>query len=163
MDFTLITVIAVALFFDFTNGFHDAANAIATSVSTRAISPRLAVLGAAALNFAGAFLSLQVAETIGSGIVDASAITLTVVLAGLIGAIAWNLLTWYLALPTSSSHALIGGLIGAGIAAGGLDVIHWHEVVDKVLVPSLLAPALAVPASGGIAVVLLLIVRRFAP
>src|SRR5438105_12920934 len=100
MDTTLVFVVLIALFFDFTNGFHDAANAIATSVSTRAVSPRLAVLGAAVLNFAGAFLSLKVAATVGSGIVDPTAVTLRVVLAGLIGAIAWNLLTWRLGLPS---------------------------------------------------------------
>ena len=118
-DLTLVAVIAVALFFDFTNGFHDTANSIATSVSTRALSPRIAVLFAAVLNFAGAFASIKVAATIASGIVDPDAITLSVILAGLVGAITWNLMTWFLGLPSSSSHALIGGVAGAAIAAEG--------------------------------------------
>ena len=109
-------VVAIALLFDFTNGFHDAANAIATSVATRSISPRLAVIGAGILNFAGAYLSLNVAKTIGSGIIDPHAITMDTILAGLVGAITWNLITWWRGLPTSSSHALIGGVAGAAIA-----------------------------------------------
>jgi PiT family inorganic phosphate transporter len=141
---TLVAVIAVALFFDFTNGFHDTANSIATSVSTRAISPRAAVAMAAVLNFVGAFISFAVAATIAKGIVDQEAITLDIVLAGLVGAITWNLLTWYVGLPSSSSHALIGGMIGSAIAAEGWDVVNWNGIVDKVLVPSLLAPFLGV-------------------
>src|SRR5919197_4111257 len=117
MELTLFSVVAVALFFDFTNGFHDTANAIATSVSTRALSPRLAVLSAAVLNFAGAFVSFAVAATVAKGIVDPDAITLKIVLAGLVGAITWNLITWYAGLPSSSSHALIGGMLGAAISA----------------------------------------------
>src|SRR6187401_499809 len=119
MDFELVAVIAVALFFDFTNGFHDTANSIATSVSTRAMSPRAAVLSSAVLNVLGAFVSLAVAATIATGIVDPEAITLNVVLAGLVGAITWNLITWFLGLPSSSSHALIGGVVGSAIAASG--------------------------------------------
>jgi PiT family inorganic phosphate transporter len=138
----LVAVVAVALFFDFTNGFHDAANAIATSVSTRALSPRLAVLMAAGLNFAGAFVSLKVAATVAKGIVNPDAITLRVVLAGLIGAITWNLITWYLGLPSSSSHALIGGVAGSAIAAAGFDVVKWGGLKEKVLIPSLAAPFL---------------------
>src|SRR5215213_4575246 len=106
-----LELVALALFFDFTNGFHDTANSIATSVSTRALSPRLAVLSAAILNFLGAFVSIEVAATIAKGIVDQEIITLQIVLAGLVGAITWNLITWYLGLPSSSSHALIGGII----------------------------------------------------
>src|SRR3954469_22910805 len=102
MNATLVAVVLVALFFDFTHGFHDAANAIATTVSTRALTPRIAVVFAAILNFAGAFISLKVATTIGKGIVDPAAVTLDVVLAGVVGAIAWNLTTWLLGLPTSS-------------------------------------------------------------
>ena len=124
MNATLVAVVVVALFFDFTNGFHDTANAIATSVSTRALSPRTAVGVAAVLNFAGAFLSIKVAATIAKGIVDPATITLNVVLAGLVGAITWNLVTWYLGLPSSSSHALIGGMIGSGVAHSGWDVVH---------------------------------------
>jgi inorganic phosphate transporter, PiT family len=163
MNPTLIAVVAVALCFDFTNGFHDAANAIATSVSTRALSPRLAVLGSAALNFVGAFLSLKVAATVGKGIVDPSAVTLRVVLAGLIGAIAWNLFTWRLGLPSSSSHALIGGVAGSAIAAAGFGVIRWHGLWEKVAIPALLAPALALPAAALLMLVVLWIVRRRAP
>ena len=150
-ELTLVAVVAVALFFDFTNGFHDAANAIATSVSTRAISPRLAVLGAAILNFLGAFLSIEVAATVANGIVVSDVITTEVVLAGVVGAITWNLITWYLGLPTSSSHALIGGVLGSAIAANGLDVVQWSGLRDKVLIPSLAAPVL-----GGIGAFLLM-------
>jgi inorganic phosphate transporter, PiT family len=150
-ELTLVAVVVVALFFDFTNGFHDAANAIATSVSTRAISPRLAVLGAAILNFLGAFLSIEVAATVANGIVDSDVITTEVVLAGVVGAITWNLITWYLGLPTSSSHALIGGVLGSAIAAHGLDVVQWSGLRDKVLIPSLAAPVI-----GGIGAFLLM-------
>ena len=139
-DLTLVAVVAVALFFDFTNGFHDTANSIATSVSTRALSPRLAVAMAAVLNFAGAFVSFKVAATVAKGIVDPSAVTLKILLAGLVGAITWNLITWYLGLPSSSSHALIGGIMGSAIAAEGWDVVQWHGLRVKVLEPSLVAP-----------------------
>src|SRR5215204_7748532 len=124
-ELTLVAVVVVALFFDFTNGFHDTANSIATSVSTRALSPRAAVVSAAILNFAGAFVSFEVAATVAKGIVSPEGITLDVLLAGLVGAITWNLLTWYLGLPSSSSHALIGGIAGSAIAAAGFDVIQW--------------------------------------
>ena len=120
MSATLVAVVAVALFFDFTNGFHDTANSIATSVSTRALSPRTAVAMAAVLNFAGAFISFKVAATVAKGIVDPDAITLDILLAGLVGAITWNLVTWYLGLPSSSSHALIGGIMGSAVMAAGL-------------------------------------------
>src|ERR687894_3308582 len=112
-EIVLWIVVATALAFDFTNGFHDTANAVATSISTRAIKPRVAVSLAAVLNFVGAFLSLEVAATIASGIVDAGLITPPIVFAGLVGAIAWNLATWYFGLPSSSSHALIGGVVGS--------------------------------------------------
>src|ERR671935_940806 len=130
-DLTLVTVVAVALFFDFTNGFHDTANSIATSVSTRALSPRVAVLLAAVLNFAGAFVSIKVAATIAKGIVNPDAITLKIVLAGLVGAITWNLVTWYFGLPSSSSHALIGGVLGSAAAAQGFDVVQWRGLYEK--------------------------------
>jgi PiT family inorganic phosphate transporter len=162
-DLTLVAVVAVALFFDFTNGFHDTANSIATSVSTRALSPRLAVLMSAVLNFAGAFVSFKVAATIASGLVDSDAITLDIVLAGLVGAITWNLITWYIGLPSSSSHALIGGVVGSAIAAAGLDVVQWHGLVDKVLVPSLLAPFFGIALAAAIMLVLLWIIRRRHP
>ena len=142
-DLTLVAVVATALFFDFTNGFHDTANSIATSVSTRALSPRLAVISSAILNFIGAFFFFKVAATVATGIVDPEAITLKVVLAGLVGAITWNLITWYLGLPSSSSHALIGGIIGSAVAAtGGFEVVQWEGLKEKVLIPSLLAPVL---------------------
>jgi PiT family inorganic phosphate transporter len=160
VNLTLVAVIAVALFFDFTNGFHDAATAIATSVSTRALSPRFAVAFAAALNFAGAFISLKVAATVGKGIVNPDAVTLKVVLAGVVGAITWNLITWLLGLPTSSSHALIGGVMGSAIASTGFDVVKWHGLYQKVLIPSLLAPVLGIVVAGAIVLVIIWIFRN---
>jgi PiT family inorganic phosphate transporter len=154
MNLTLVAVVAVALFFDFTNGFHDAANAIATSVSTRALTPRIAVVFAAILNFAGAFISLKVATTVGKGIVDPDAVTLKIVLAGVVGAIAWNLTTWLLGLPTSSSHALIGGVMGSAVAANGWGVVNGHGLYEKVLLPSLASPILG----GAIAFVIVLVI-----
>jgi inorganic phosphate transporter, PiT family len=162
-DLLLVAVVATALFFDFTNGFHDSANSIATSVSTRAISPRPAVLMSAVLNFLGAFVSLKVAATIATGIVDADAITLDVVLAGLVGAITWNLITWYLGLPSSSSHALVGGILGAAVAASGLSVVKWSGLKDKVLIPSLLAPVLGFAVAATLMVLVLWIIRRGSP
>ncbi len=163
MELSLIALVAVALFFDFTNGFHDTANAIATSVSTRAVSPRLAVLGAAILNFLGAFASFAVAATVAKGIVEADFITPDVVLAGLVGAITWDLITWYLGLPTSSSHALIGGVSGSAVAAAGLDVLKWDGLVGKVLIPSLLAPVLGVVGAAGVMLAILWLVRKVSP
>src|SRR6185295_7216640 len=116
-DIILALVVVVALGFDFTNGFHDTANAMATTIATGALKPKVAVTVAAILNFVGAFISLAVAATVAGGIVDAGAITPTVVFGGLIGAIAWNLTTWWFGLPSSSSHALIGGIVGATLAA----------------------------------------------
>jgi inorganic phosphate transporter, PiT family len=147
-DVILVIVVATALAFDFTNGFHDTANVVATSISTRAMSPRLAVAFAALLNFAGAFISLQVAATVGKGIVEAGAVTPTVVFAGLIGAIGWNLTTWYFGLPSSSSHALIGGLVGAVLVAEGSDAIVAGGLLGKVIVPALIAPVLAFAAAA---------------
>ena len=162
-DLTLVAVVAVALFFDFTNGFHDTANSIATSVSTRALAPRPAVLSAAILNVAGAFVSFEVAATVAKGIVDPNVITLDVVLAGLVGAITWNLITWYLGLPSSSSHALIGGIAGSAIAASGFDVVQWGGLVEKVAIPSLAAPLLGIVFAAALMVALMWIVRRRAP
>src|SRR5919202_2229885 len=116
-DVILVIVVGTALAFDFTNGFHDTANVVATSISTRAVPPRVAVTIASILNFVGAFISLEVAATVGKGIVEAATVTPTIVFAGLIGAIAWNLATWYFGLPSSSSHALIGGVVGAALVA----------------------------------------------
>ncbi|MFW6092300.1 MAG: anion permease [Actinomycetota bacterium] len=136
----IVVVIAIALTFDYTNGFHDAANAIATSVSTRALTPRAALLVAASMNLVGAFLGTGVAQTVGSGIVDLPQITasLLVVLAGVTGAIVWNVITWALGLPSSSSHALIGGLVGATLAAAG--TVLWEGILGKVVVPMIVSP-----------------------
>jgi inorganic phosphate transporter, PiT family len=138
----VVVVVAIALVFDFTNGFHDASNAIATSVSTRALTPRTAVALAAAMNLLGALLGTGVAETIGSGIITPpeGASGLGVVLAALLGAIAWNLLTWWLGLPSSSSHALIGGLLGAGLVAAA--TVHWEVIGLLVALPMVLTPIL---------------------
>jgi PiT family inorganic phosphate transporter len=138
----VITLIVIALGFDYTNGFHDAANAIATSVSTRALTPRLALAMAAVCNFLGAFVGTAVAETVGKGIISTPSGThgLVVVISALIGAITWNLVTWYFGLPSSSSHALIGGLVGAGIASSS--VVMWSGIVDKVVIPMVLSPAI---------------------
>jgi PiT family inorganic phosphate transporter len=142
-DFLLVIVVGTALAFDFTNGFHDTANAMATSIATRALPPRVAVGLSALLNVVGAFLSLAVATTIAKGVVDPSAITLEIVFAGLIGAITWNLVTWFFGLPSSSSHALIGGVVGATLVAKGSDAVKGAGIVEKVLVPAVLAPVLA--------------------
>jgi PiT family inorganic phosphate transporter len=147
-DVLLVVVVVVALGFDFTNGFHDTANAVATSVSTRALSPRLAVAIAAVANLAGAFVTTAVAKTVGKGIIDAGLATTTTVLAALFGAIAWNLLTWWLGLPSSSSHALIGGLIGAALVQSGASGVEWHGIVHSVLLPGLFAPVIAFVAGG---------------
>jgi PiT family inorganic phosphate transporter len=147
-DLILVIVVATALAFDFTNGFHDTANVVATSISTRAVSPRLAVLLAALLNFAGAFISLAVAATVAKGIVDTSAITPTIVFAGLIGAIGWNVATWYFGLPSSSSHALIGGVVGATIAADGTGAVMGDGLLSKVVIPALIAPLVAFVVAG---------------
>jgi PiT family inorganic phosphate transporter len=162
-DLILWIVVATAITFDFTNGFHDTANAIATSVSTRALSPRVAVVMAAGLNFVGAFLSLAVAATIAKGIVDAGAITLLTVFAGLIGAIAWNLTTWWFGLPSSSSHALIGGMVGATLASEGSSAVLWNGLIEKVAVPALVAPVLAMLAAGLAILVAYRIVGRQSP
>jgi PiT family inorganic phosphate transporter len=162
-DLTLVAVVAVALFFDFTNGFHDTANSIATSVSTRALSPRAAVLSAAILNVIGAFVSLEVAATIAKGIVNADVITLDVVMAGLVGAITWNLVTWYLGLPSSSSHALIGGVLGSSIAAAGFDVVKWGGLREKVLIPSLIAPFAGLFLAAALMLSITWLIRRRSP
>src|SRR5690349_21762032 len=145
MDVPVIVVMVVlaALVFDFTNGFHDTANAMATSIATGALRPKVAVAIAGVMNLAGAFLSVQVAKTIAGGLVDEARITPVVVFAGLVGAILWNLLTWLVGLPSSSSHALFGGLIGAAVVAGGAGAVHVQTVVSKVLVPAVISPLLA--------------------
>src|SRR4051812_6356932 len=142
-DLLLVLVVATALAFDFTNGFHDTANAMATSIATGALRPRVAVAISAVMNLIGAFVSIKVATTIAPGIVDTEPLSLTLVFAALIGAIAWNLITWALSLPSSSSHALIGGVVGATIAAVGTDAVKGDDLVSKVLVPALLSPFIA--------------------
>ncbi|OKJ13903.1 phosphate transporter [Kitasatospora sp. CB01950] len=149
-------MVATALGFDFTNGFHDTGNAMATSIATGALPPRVAVGLSAVLNLAGAFLSTAVAATIASGLVAAHEVTLTVVCAGLTGSILWNLATWFLGIPSSSSHALIGGVIGATVAAAGPSVVKWQELVSKVIVPALLSPFVA----GGVAAIGTVLVYR---
>lgn len=140
----LVLVVATALAFDFTNGFHDTGNAMATSIATRALKPKQAVLLSASLNLVGAFLSLTVAATIATGIVDSGVVTLEVVLAGLVGGIVWNLVTWYFGIPSSSSHALVGGVVGAVLAAAGTSGVLWSGLIGKVLLPALTAPVVAI-------------------
>src|SRR3982750_898772 len=135
-DIIVVIVVATALIFDFTNGFHDTANVVATSISTRAMPPRIAVGYASILNFVGAFISLEVAATVAKDVVNPDLITPLIVFGGLIGAIAWNLVTWYFGLPPSSSHALIGGLIGSAFAANGADAILGEGVIGKVMIPA---------------------------
>jgi inorganic phosphate transporter, PiT family len=138
----VIAVVVIALSFDYTNGFHDAANAIATSVSTRALTPRLALAMAAVCNFVGALAGTEVAETIGEGIISipSGQPGLVIVIAALLGAITWNLITWRLGLPSSSTHALIGGLVGAGLASAS--VVEWSGILDKVVIPMVLSPVI---------------------
>jgi inorganic phosphate transporter, PiT family len=145
MDYTVIVVVVVvtALVFDFTNGFHDTANAMATSIATGALKPKVAVTIAGVLNLVGAFLSVEVAKTISSGLVDDTKITPVVIFAGLVGAILWNLLTWLLGLPSSSSHALFGGLIGAVWVAAGADAVKFGAVFSKVILPAIFSPLVA--------------------
>jgi PiT family inorganic phosphate transporter len=147
-DVILVIVIGAALAFDFTNGFHDTANVVATSISTGAARPQVAIAAASLLNFAGAFISISVAATVANDVVDAAAITPTIVFAGLIGAIAWNLVTWYFGLPSSSSHALIGGVVGSAVAADGFQVVIAEGLLGKVLIPAIIAPLLAFVAAG---------------
>ena len=154
----LVIVIAVGLVFDFTNGFHDTANYVATWVGTRALSPRTAVVVSAAANLAGAFVTTAVAKTVGKGIIDTGLATETTVLAALLGAIAWNLLTWWLGLPSSSTHALIGGLCGAALVQSGSAGVQWHGVWEKVVVPGAVSPAIGF---AGAFLLMVLIYRLF--
>jgi PiT family inorganic phosphate transporter len=142
-DLLLYVVVATALAFDFTNGFHDTANAMATSIATHALRPRVAVALASVLNLVGAFISIAVALTIAKGIVETADITLAIVFAGLCGAIIWNLITWAFQLPSSSSHGLIGGIVGATLAAVGTGAVKFGGIVENVLIPALIAPFLA--------------------
>jgi inorganic phosphate transporter, PiT family len=165
MDVSLIVVVVVvtALVFDFTNGFHDTANAMATSIATGALRPKAAVAIAGCLNVVGAFLSVQVAKTISGGLVDDTLITPVVIFAGLVGAIMWNLTTWYVGLPSSSSHALFGGLIGATWVAGGVDAIHFDTVLNKVVLPALLSPVVAALIAVAVTYLSLRVTRRAEP
>ena len=162
-DLLLVIVIAAAVAFDFTNGFHDTANVVASAISTRALSPRMAVALASVLNFAGAFISLKVAATVATGIVDPGQVTETVAFAALIGAIAWNLTTWGYGLPSSSSHALIGGVIGAVLAAAGSGAVKVHGVITKVVLPALVAPLSAFVLAGLAIVLIYRLVGRSRP
>ncbi len=155
-DVIIVTTVLTALAFDFTNGFHDTANAMATSIATRALKPRIAVLLSAVLNLVGAFLSIAVAATIASGIVDQNIVTPTIVFAGLVGAIVWNLTTWLLGLPSSSSHALIGGMIGSTLVAVGTGAVKFDGVISKVLIPAVISPVLA----GAVAALATLMAKR---
>src|SRR5689334_2731348 len=160
-DIIVVLVVGVALVFDFTNGFHDTANAMATTIATGALKPRIAVGVAAVLNFVGAFISITVAATVAKGIVDAGVVTTTVIFAGLIGAIAWNLTTWWFGIPSSSSHALIGGVLGATLAAVGSKGVEWDGVLSKVIVPALIAPVLAGVVALAATVIVYRMIRRF--
>jgi PiT family inorganic phosphate transporter len=141
-ELLLVVVVGTALVFDFTNGFHDTANAMATSIATRALRPRVAVLLSAVLNFAGAFISIKVATTIAEGIVDSKLLTLNLIFAALVGALLWNLTTWALALPSSSSHALIGGIVGATLIGVGSEGVNASGIIEKVVLPGVIAPVL---------------------
>ncbi|HEX3172688.1 MAG TPA: anion permease [Solirubrobacterales bacterium] len=147
-DLILVIVVVTALAFDFTNGFHDTANVVATTISTGAAAPQVAIGLASVLNFVGAFISISVAATVANDVVDAAVITPTIVFAGLIGAIAWNLVTWWVGLPSSSSHALIGGVVGSAVAAAGFDAVIAEGLVGKVLIPALVAPTVAFVVAG---------------
>ena len=159
----LVVTIVAALAFDFTNGFHDTANAVATSVSTRALSPRLAVLIAAIANLAGAFATTAVAKTVGKGIIDSGLANPRTVLAAVVGAIAWNLLTWWFGLPSSSSHALIGGLIGAALAQSGEKGVQWHGLAHKVVIPAIWAPAIAFGSAFLLLLAIFWVFQRMTP
>jgi len=158
----IIAVVVVALVFDYTNGFHDAANAIATSVSTRALTPRVALALAAIMNFVGAFLGQKVAHTVSDVIEPPSGSHgLVIVMAGLIGAIAWNLITWYYGLPSSSSHALIGGLVGSAVVSG--TTVHWATVMDKVVIPMIVSPVVAFSIAFLVMLAIMWVFRRKNP
>ena len=163
MDPFLLAVVVTALVFDFTNGFHDAANAVATSISTRALPPNAALFGAAVLNVIGALVSTHVAATLAKGIVDPGFVTNPVLFGGLVGAIAWNLLTWWWALPSSSSHCLIGGVVGSVLVTGGVDAVLWSGIVQKVLIPTVIAPLIGFSVGIVLMVALFWIFRNSHP
>ena len=158
----VVLVISTALIFDFTNGFHDTANAMATSIATGALKPKTAVIAAGTLNLVGAFLSTEVAKTISGGIINEQAVTILpeFIFAGLVGAIVWNLLTWLVGLPSSSSHALFGGLVGAVIVGAGVQGVNFLAVLTKVLIPALISPVIAGLASFIAVKLIYLVVRK---
>nr|HEX4314046.1 anion permease [Kofleriaceae bacterium] len=159
----LIAVIVASFVFDYTNGFHDAANAIATSISTRALKPRTALAMAAVLNLVGALLSTSVAATVAKGLVDPTVVTLETVFGGLVGAVAWNLITWWWGLPSSSSHCLLGGVVGAVLGAYGNAGVNWSVIAEKVLLPTVTSPVVGFVMGGILVVVMSWLVRRWTP
>jgi phosphate/sulfate permease len=163
MEPLLVAVVVVALLFDYTNGFHDAANAVATSISTRAVPPNIALFAAAVLNIVGALISTNVAATLAKGIVSADAVSPPVMFGGLVGAITWNLLTWWWALPSSSSHCLIGGVAGAVLATSGPKNVLWAGILEKVLIPTLCAPLIGFAFGIALMVAILWIFRKAHP
>ena len=166
MDLTTIVfiiIILLAVMFEYINGFHDSANAVATVVSTKALTPRQAILYAAVLNLAGALLGTNVAKTIGGGIVDAGSVTQTVIACALIGAIIWNLFTWYFGIPSSSSHALIGGLMGAAMMHSGYKVVKIAGLVEKILIPMITSPVLGIFVGFTIMLLFLWVFLKFNP
>jgi PiT family inorganic phosphate transporter len=159
----LVVVIVVGLAFDFTNGFHDTANYVATWVGTRALSPRMAVAISAVANLVGAFVTTAVAKTVAKGIIDTGLATQTTVLAALLGAIAWNLLTWRIGLPSSSTHALIGGLVGAALVQSGSSGVQWHGIVEKVVIPGAVSPVVGFAGAFLLVVVIYRVFFRAPP
>lgn len=159
----LIFVIIIALAFEYINGFHDTANSIATVISTKVLSPKVAVIYGAILNFAGAFAGTHVAKTIGKGIVATENVTQIVIICALLGAIIWNLITWWFGIPSSSSHALIGGLIGAAIVNAGISVVNTKGVIEKILIPMFMSPVVGFAVGFLFMIIILWIVRKAAP
>jgi PiT family inorganic phosphate transporter len=159
----LIVVIAIGLAFDFTNGFHDTANYVATWVGTRAIAPRTAVFISAAANLAGAFVTTAVAKTVGKGLIDTGLVSNQALLAALLGAIAWNLLTWWFGLPSSSTHALVGGLCGAALAQAGTKGVLWHGVWEKVIIPAAVSPVIGFAGAFALLLVIYRLFHRLTP
>jgi inorganic phosphate transporter, PiT family len=159
----LIAVVVAAIIFDYINGFHDAANAIATVVSTNVLPVRTAVLIAAIFNFVGAMTGTAVAKTIASGFAEPTVVTQTVVLAALVGASAWNIITWWLGIPSSSSHALIGGLAGAVVAHAGVSAFNWVTLAEKVMIPLVVSPSLGFVVAFFFMIAMIWIVRHMRP
>ncbi|WP_119344337.1 inorganic phosphate transporter [Facilibium subflavum] len=161
MLIVLVSIIVIALFFEFINGFHDVANVVATPIASKSLSPYQAITLAAIFNFVGAFVGTAVATTISKGLVDANVITHLVLIAALISAIGWNLLTWFLGIPSSSSHALIGSLVGAAIAVGNFQSVHYSTLIVKIIVPMVLSPIMAFFLALIFVVILFRLLSRF--